>query len=390
MTICLHTNFEVSKNYIGGTERFLIKLAKELILLGFNPFIVCTSRISEFEVEGIKVFGRIPKNFNKAYKSYPYFSSEFLKKEIIRGKYSLEALKRLSSYSMAQLEGVKADIFHFNSFTSAAFLKAKSNYIVTNHENEFEYSHYWGAGFFDFFSEKVRTKKTNLHGINYLITPSKYYATRFSKMLDIPIKNISQGIPLADFVLQDKKDARKKEFVILQSSRFVLKQKGIDIALRACKILKKKNIPFKMIFTGLKKSYEKNLPEFNRLARELDVSDRVKVSRYHNITTAYSECDIVISPERYCSFGLSICESLALGIPTVLSDIPTYREIASDYSHAIFFSANSHEDLANKIMDSIHNIDKTRNSSTIRFRSNFDLRRCAHDYSNLYQQASRK
>lgn len=40
MRICLHTYYEVANPYIGGTQTLLIKLAKELKLIGHEVFIV--------------------------------------------------------------------------------------------------------------------------------------------------------------------------------------------------------------------------------------------------------------------------------------------------------------------------------------------------------------
>lgn len=387
MVICLHTNFEISQNYIGGTERFLVKLAKELKLLGFKPFIVCSSRQKEFIVEGIKVFGRVPKKYEKAAEDYSYFSSKFIKSEIIRGSYSEESLKRLAEYTSGQLEGVKADVYHLNSFASAAYMNLNKRFVVTNHENNLEYETYWGDGFFDFFAEKIKSRKTNLQNAGLLITPSKYYAKEFSAKFDLDIKNVTLGIPLQDYLPGDKVRNTTKEVVhrILQPSRFVIKQKGIDISLKACKILKDRNINFELIFTGLKKSYKKYLPDFIELSEKLEVNDCVRVTNYDSILSAYSECDIVISPERYCSFGLAICETIAIGIPTVLSDIPTYKEIATGYENAIFFKSESPEDLAEKILIGLEYPRNHNSLSNIHFRMSYDFRKCTNEYATIYR-----
>ena len=44
MKVCLHTNYSITPDYIGGTERFLITLSKELKCLGFEPFIVLSRK----------------------------------------------------------------------------------------------------------------------------------------------------------------------------------------------------------------------------------------------------------------------------------------------------------------------------------------------------------
>jgi|GEM_PF-2291303 len=386
MEICFHTNFEITPNYIGGTERFLIKISKELKALGHDPFIVCSRLDEEIYIEGIKVIGCIPSKYKRPFEKYSFFSSSFLKNEIIGKQFSVDSLKRLSDYTAEQLSGIKSDVFHLNSFASASFLKPEGNYFVTNHENEREYDGYWGVGFFNMMSSLVHSRKSQLHNYKRLITPSNYYAKEFSRLFNLPVVGINLGVHLEDFEYSIRKTTQSKESEvrILLPSRFQTKQKGHDIAIMACSILKQKNIPFKMIFSGMKKSTEKYLPDFLRLAELYNVQDCVTITSFADIRTAYENCDIVISPEKYCSYGLSISESLALGIPTILSDIPTYKEIASGYKHAFFFESESPEDLASKIIDLIPRKTERYTNDAIRFRTNYDLRNCARKYSQLY------
>ena len=77
MKVCLHATQKITQNYIGGTERFLIKIAKELQVLGWNPFIVCNSLTPENYVEGIKVIGKVPKPFCDKISKYKNYHSDF-------------------------------------------------------------------------------------------------------------------------------------------------------------------------------------------------------------------------------------------------------------------------------------------------------------------------
>ncbi len=83
MRICLHTNLQITKNYIGGTERFLISYAKELAYLGYDPFIVCSSLIPQTKIEGINIYGIIPDKYRSLVNNYSSLATKFISSEIL-------------------------------------------------------------------------------------------------------------------------------------------------------------------------------------------------------------------------------------------------------------------------------------------------------------------
>lgn len=385
--ICLHTNFCVTPDYIGGTERFLISLAKELKILGFEPFIVCSSLIPKAVIENIPVYGIIPNLYRKYFQDNGFFSSKILHDKIFTESLLINNLKKLSDYTIEQISGFNADVYHFNSFASISFDETYSKKsVVTNHENNLECDKIWGSGFYDEFKKLVRCGKTLHNQHPHLIVPSHFYAKQFSKDFNLPIKNIPLGVNLKDFsVLTEKNEINNsnKLWKILLPSRFNIWQKGHDIALKACSILKKSNINFLLICSGVKPSNEYEVNNFIKIAKELNIESHVICKRYGDIRDGYEESDIVISPERFCSYGLSISESLSLGKKTILSNIPTYVEIAKSYRHAYFFENGNEVSLAETLQQVIK---ETSNSlyDAIYFRINNDIRACAKEYAKLY------
>ncbi|MEJ0106603.1 MAG: glycosyltransferase [Bacteroidota bacterium] len=392
--ICLHTTHQISQNYIGGTERFLIKMAKELQLLGWTPFIVCSSTTEKTYVEGIEVIGRLPKQFRSNALNYKQLNYNFLRNEVLSSEDTpYEISKKLSFYVMMQLEGIQAEIFHLNSFLSVFSLDdAITNVIVTNHENNLEMDATLGQGFFENYSQLIRERKLLFKNIKGLYTPSKFYADYFSKKLGMRVDPIKLGVHISDFhpipnkqkPIDEQLVDIENHFIILLPARLNTIQKGHDIALKSCKKLKETGIKFKLVITGLGKSSENDIANFRKEIRNYEVEDTVILSSYSDIMNAFRSCDVVISPERYCSYGLAISESLSLGINTVLSDIPTYREIASGYQHAYFFENENHDDLTDRLLMLYQKRNTTNQLDTIRFRIENDIRDCAKSYSRVY------
>lgn len=396
MDICLHTNLQLTEKYIGGTERFLLSFAKELNNLGFNSFIVCSSFIKKSTIEGVVIYGTVPEEYHNKAKKYKTLSSDFINNEIFKGRSVEDALIELSHYTEKQLNNFDADIFHLNSFISAAYLDpSKRKYIIYNHENDKELDSRYGNNFFNQFSNLVRRQNSQLHK-QRLFVPSQYYSSFFEKSFNCKIQTIKLGVNLIDFSYIKKENYLKENlmgeqldsYLFLLPSRFKIEQKGHDIALKAMTIVRDRGIKFKLLITGVKPNELDKVQEFNSYAKELKIHQHIVISSYTDMNIAYQNVDCVISPERYCSYGLSVSESLSLGIPTIMSNIPTYQEIGKSYKHAYFFENERHQDLADIIITLVQNQAFERDrQNAILFRINNDIRDCAKIFSIIYMSA---
>ena len=61
-----------------------------------------------------------------------------------------------------------------------------------------------------------------------------------------------------------------------------------------------------------------------------------------------SEAKVLIQPSLYEGFGIPPLESMYLGTPVILSDIPVFKELYSDFP-VTFFHVNDVNDLCNKM-----------------------------------------
>ncbi len=398
MLVCLHTVNEVSELYIGGLERFLIKLAIELQTIGCDVFIVCSSLVQQCYIENIKVIGCIPKQYRTNVDHYSFFTTQFIQNEVVHNTTDCEKIMRaVSAYAQEQLNHIEADIYHFNSFISASYIddvRILSRCLVTNHDNDLEMNQYWGEKFYAEFAKLVFHRKTNLHLFKMHFVPSNYYAEKFSTELKLRISNIPLGVDINHFSYSSNhcsyansmSNQHIRKITILLPSRLRIHQKGHDIALEACYYLKQKHVNFNLIITGIAKSLSSEANKLWELIKQYNLQENIVLRTFGDMKEAYNECDIVISPERYCSYGLSISESLSLGIPTVLSDIPTYQEIARGFKHSIFFKSES----AQALSDAIIGVNLSRTAYQIdacRFRTCNDMRECARKYFTVYDQS---
>lgn len=399
MKVCLHTYYEISNPYIGGTQTLLIKLAKELIVLGHEAFIVCSSLNPHFVVEGVNIYGVIPNQFVHLLqtKYEGVASSKFLKEAIFANNNMEDSLLQLANYSYEQFSRFQADVYHVNSYVAAFPDNATLPIVAYQHENEEEFNDLWGADAFLNLIRWIKTRTRDKATKPRLFTASHYYAKQFSGLLGLPVQGMHLGILLNDIVYsravsttEDTTFSRTdSSIVILVPSRFSVKQKGQDLAIEACNLLRDKGYDIELVFSGAKKSLMADLDSFRETYKKMEIASHAHFISAKDMLRLYESVHIVLSPERYCSYGLSISESLAAGIPTILSDIPTYLEIASGYDHAFFFENNNLESLFLRLEAVIKNAETYNfryNESAIDFRINNDIRKTAIEFSHIYKQ----
>lgn len=395
MRICLHTYYEIANPYIGGTQTLLIKLAKELKLIGHEVFIVCSNLCPHYTIEEIDIYGIIPKKYidllRNEFDGIP--SSKFLKKAISSDEDIRSALMNLARYAIDQVSQFKADVYHLNSYAASLYAdELQAPVVAYQHENKEEFDGLWGRGSFDELIKQIKTA----HGKTVLFAASHHYAEQFSKLLETNVKAVHLGISLNDMPFSNKVKFSEKtcfgrndnSIVILVPSRFNVKQKGQDLAIMACeKLLEKYDI--EIVFSGTKNSLKTELELFREKYRNLRIANRLHFIAVNNMHDLYESAHIVLSPERFCSYGLSISEALAMGVPTVLSNIPTYVEIASGYRHAYFFQNDNLNDLIlvlSDVMSKVFQNNLRDNEAAIDFRMNNDIRNTAMVFSRIYKQ----
>lgn len=122
-----------------------------------------------------------------------------------------------------------------------------------------------------------------------------------------------------------------KEFAIVTCGR-INRQKGIDTAIEACKILKNKIADFKWYIIGdfndSPKEYEqyiKNIIKKYGLEKEF-----ILLGGKQNPYPYFAQCDLYVQPSREESFGITIVEALVCGATVVSTETVGARHLIKD------------------------------------------------------------
>lgn len=154
----------------------------------------------------------------------------------------------------------------------------------------------------------------------------------------------------------------------------VAPHKNIEVLIKAFAILKSNNLyNGKLIIVGNTDCYRDYYNKLVNIIKELKIQNDVifyGVVSYYETFNFYKNADCFVFPSLTETFGLPIIEALYFNIPTIVSDGMKYKdlfipfnEIARDY--AIYFDPYSEEELAEKIIQIIHNKQKVNSKEFI-------------------------
>jgi len=335
MRIAILNLWSISENAIGGTERFVDDFSMSLAKHGHTVDVYMFSGTS----------------FQKG--NVNFISLDLFGKGVIADEYMIQEkfgdFNTIESYDkVASLlkEKIDASIYDFIHLNSHFFLKCFSNKkrILTMHSN---YQEFMVLGTEDAYQLMIDILKEEInHGLK-VVCPSLYYGKEWSKILGSPVYTIYHAINQDRLKCNISKEELIKKYglsstkiKILLPSRLEPIQKRPKLVLEALKDLKiEERTKYQVIFTGIDTQYEPYVKELDTFSKEYNIDS--KFIMFDHISEGYQLCDIVCVPSKSESFGYSAIEGISLGIPTILSSIPTYLELKGDNSNVYIFQSIS-------------------------------------------------
>lgn len=349
MKIAIVNTWAISKKAVGGTERFVMDLAKSFVDNGneVDVFMFSGNTHTEDGVNYINI-----NLFNMTGEADEYIVQEAFGNFETDKSYSNLAEKLESKINMEK--------YDFIQLNSLLFLEAWKNKkrIFTIHTNPFEYILAWGEQSFEKVIEMMKKYKDDNN--TKFVAPSKFYANEYKKLTNCEINFIPHAIDKERLKTDKSKEKiceqyniDKNKIKIIVPQRLEPIQKQPKLLLDACCLMEDKDkSKIEIIYTGLDKQYEKFVDSLRKQANENNIE--IKFIRFDYMSEVYKIADICILPSKSESFGYSALESLSLGIFTILNDIPTFNEIAEDNSNNYIFK-NNKDELKIKILETIKN-----------------------------------
>lgn len=127
--------------------------------------------------------------------------------------------------------------------------------------------------------------------------------------------------------------------------------KGLRYLLEAYTSLERSGIAQKLVIVGNKENFKSSDVYIKTMIERGTLSNNVVFTGYIpsiDLVRIMKYADLLIQPSEYEGFGIPPLESMYLGTPVLLSDIPVFREIYKEFPVEYFKSCNA-DDLALKM-----------------------------------------
>lgn len=204
---------------------------------------------------------------------------------------------------------------------------------------------------------KERRTQFVMNHVDLNLYVSKYQKSRYFdiyKMKDsIKHKVIHNGISFDKFSVPVKKECCKTRALIFGTVGSFSSGRSQKIICRFLKKLKDQGVEFKFYFVGSKTKAEPYLYEdCVRYCEENQLTDSVCFMGTRNdVPQLLQQWDAYIYSTVHDSFGISVIEAVASGLPTFVNDWPVMEEITAGGAYATLYKSNDADDLLEKFTD---------------------------------------
>jgi glycosyltransferase involved in cell wall biosynthesis len=229
---------------------------------------------------------------------------------------------------------------------------------------------------------------------DYIITVSNELQKHISQKKYKKIFTIYNGLDLTDYFCNEKqrdvniinKLEGDKNIPIIGTVSRLSKEKGIDILIKATRILKDCNQHIYTVIVGSGPLEE----ELVKLARKKNVEELVLFLGYRaDIPNILNSIDIFILPSHRECTSLALLEAMAASKPIIATNVGGNPELIQEGKTGILIPPNNPEILAKKILLLLNDKDRPKLGSEARklLQQNFSVQKMVNEYEKIYKRS---
>ncbi len=235
--------------------------------------------------------------------------------------------------------------------------------------------------------------------IDHYIAVSKSVERLCEREGFVPVRQIYNGIDIDAYqnlkrhTLVERLQAiayHHRPLRIVQIGRFYYPKKGQDLLIRAIAQCKQAGLAVHGTFMGSVHPYsEHSYQALKDLVAELNLQDEIAfVVNKTNVASVLREADLFVLPSRFEGLGLVVLESMAAGVPVIVSNIDGPAELVCHEENGLLFESDSVDSLVQAICKvyAYPEIADGFAAKALNFVKQFDISVMRQQYFQLYHQ----
>lgn len=340
---------------LGGAERVVVDLAKNLDREKFSVKVVCLKSLGELAADlsaagiSVELLGR---------PSAPIIFSFF---------------KLIKFLKRERPDIVHTHLFGADFYGRLAARLAGVKIIVSTEHN---------LNFAEGFLKKIAKSATGRLANSIIAVSSavKDYLIKKEGISANKIKVIYNGVAAEKFLYPERNYQRAGTLTIGAIGRLT-RQKGFDYLIKA---VAQVNGDWQCLIAGDGEEKEKLFG----LIKSLSLENKIKLIGWEKNTPEFlKKLDIFVLPSRWEGLGIVILEAGASGLPVIASNIDGIKELISDNQDGLLFPGGDETKLAEKIKFLLEQpAERKRLGENLRQKvnANFSAKKMAAEYEQLY------
>jgi glycosyltransferase involved in cell wall biosynthesis len=170
---------------------------------------------------------------------------------------------------------------------------------------------------------------------------------------------------------------------------------GVDQLLRAFAVVLSSRADARLLLVGGAKEYE--IDHLKAQAERLGIADRVRFHgrvEHDDIPRVLVECDVAVAPYPSADYGFSplkIFEYMGCGLPVIVSDVPSTREIVHHAENGLLVEAGNPKELAKSILSVLGDSELTARlrEGALESAQDFSWQKSTEKLAQLYRKVLR-
>ena len=288
------------------------------------------------------------------------------------------------------LKKEKVDIVHSQTSLNAIIAVLSTRFTKINVVNTFHG--------FDFAQANRALRKLVFKGCRRLIFVSRFERQFYLERGDFGVSDkcdvVYNGISFVKFAPLDRHSCFNNPLKMCMVGSFGSGRNHLFVC-HFLNLLKERGIDYKFYYIGAARESERNVyDDCYNYCKEHNLLDRVEFKGLcNNVPQQLSMMDAFVYSTRHDSFGISVIEAIASGLPTFVNDWGVMKEITNDGEYAVLYPSEDLDALFERFNSFLANrteYERLAQKSAMAVRERYSIEAHISQLSSIYAQILHK